>query len=156
MSDPLSRTARNACDIIGSTLATCATTVAKNIRRVEQQVKTSHMLGRFVVTGAEQFIRTKYATPNSTVVSKEVNEEVKNEAEEVVVEDVPVDPQADVPAPFNDVHVPLEDYDLLTSSQVVELLASIGPSERQAVWNYENAHRRRRTILESSRVAESS
>lgn len=155
MSDPLSRTARNACDIIGSTLATCATTVAKNIRRVEQQVKTSHMLGRFVVTGAEQFIRTKYATPKTpttTVVSKEV----KKEAEEVVVEDVPVDPQADVPAPFNDVHVPLEDYDLLTSSQVVELLGSMSPSERQAVWNYENAHRRRRTILESSRVAESS
>jgi hypothetical protein len=144
MSDPLSRTARNACDIIGSTLATCATTVAKNIRRVEQQVKTSHMLGRFVVTGAEQFIRTKYATPktpNTSVVSKE--------AEEVVVEHVPVDPQADV-------HIPLEDYDLLTSSQVVELLGSMSPSERQAVWNYENAHRRRRTILESSRVAESS
>lgn len=148
MSDPLSRTARNACDIIGSTLATCATTVAKNIRRVEQQVKTSHMLGRFVVTGAEQFIRTKYATPRTpttTVVSKEV----KKEAEEVVVEHVPVDPQADV-------HIPLEDYDLLTSSQVVELLGSMSPSERQAVWNYENAHRRRRTILESSRVAESS
>ena len=149
MSEPLSRSARHACDIIGSSLATCATTVAKNIRRIEQQVKTSHMLGRFVVTGAEQFIRTKYAAQKSPTAptANKVADHVADEHEQESVEQTPE--QSVVEA-----QIPLEDYDLLTSSQVVELLGSMSPAERYAVWSYENTHRRRRTILESSRVSD--
>ena len=170
MSDPLSRTVRNVCDIVGSTISACATSAAKNARRVEQQVRTSHMLGRFVVTGAEQFIRTKFsppasspntaspntASPNTASPNSEVSENVPQSSlvEEQDVEEQDVEEQAATEQPPKT--VPLDDYDLLTSVQVVELLATMSPDERQSVWEYENTHRRRRTILESSRSSDGS
>ena len=165
MSDPLSRTVRNVCDIVGSTISACATSAAKNARRVEQQVRTSHMLGRFVVTGAEQFIRTKFsppasspntASPNTASPNSEVSENVPQSSlvEEQAVEEQAVEEQAAKEQPPKT--VPLDDYDLLTSVQVVELLATMSPDERQSVWEYESTHRRRRTILESSRSLDGS
>ena len=165
MSDPLSRTVRNVCDIVGSTISACATSAAKNARRVEQQVRTSHMLGRFVVTGAEQFIRTKFsppasspntASPNTAWQNSEVSENVPQSSlvEEQDVEEQDVEEQDVEEQPPKT--VPLDDYDLLTSVQVVELLATMSPDERQSVWEYENTHRRRRTILESSRSSDGS
>ena len=180
MSDPLSRTVRNVCDIVGSTISACATSAAKNARRVEQQVRTSHMLGRFMVTGAEQFIRTKFsppasspntaspntaspntASPNTASPNSEVSENVpqsslveEQDVEEQDVEEQDVEEQDVEEQPPKT--VPLDDYDLLTSVQVVELLATMSPDERQSVWEYENTHRRRRTILESSRSSDGS
>ena len=150
MADPVSRTVRNACDIVGSTISACATNVAKNVRRAEQQVKTSHMLGRFVVTGAEQFIRSKFAPP-ATAASASAS--TPTEHHETTVDNSAEQPAE--PAP-SEVLAPLDDYDLLTSAQVVELLATMSAAERQCVWEYENTHRRRRTILESSRTTDGS
>lgn len=148
MADPVSRAVRNACDIVGSTISVCATNVAKSVRRAEQQVKTSHMLGRFVVTGAEQFLRSKFG-PSATSASPSAPT-----GHHAATEDNSAKQPAD-PAP-SEVLAPLDDYDLLTSAQVVELLATMSAAERQRVWEYENAHRRRRTILESSRTTDGS
>lgn len=42
---------------------------------------------------------------------------------------------------------PREGYDLLTGSQVVDLLASINPSEAQSILDYECTHRNRAVVI---------
>jgi hypothetical protein len=43
--------------------------------------------------------------------------------------------------------LPINNYDTLSASQIVPLLAGLRPEELARVRSYENAHRRRRTIL---------
>jgi len=43
--------------------------------------------------------------------------------------------------------LPIPGYDALSASQVVERLAGLSPTELDAVRSYEDAHRKRRTIL---------
>lgn len=45
---------------------------------------------------------------------------------------------------------PLPDYDSLTASQIVALMASLSPDERAVVAEYESQNRRRSTILNAA------
>jgi hypothetical protein len=51
------------------------------------------------------------------------------------------------PAPGNQIVLPIADYDSLAASQVVTRLAALSPAELTAVYDYETAHRGRRTVL---------
>jgi len=42
---------------------------------------------------------------------------------------------------------PIENYDTLTAVQILPLLATLAPAELQQVFDYEHAHRARKTIL---------
>jgi hypothetical protein len=118
------------------------------------------MLGRFVVTGAEQFIRTKFSPPASSQNNASQNNASQNNASQnsEVSEYTPQSFVAEeqVAKERPPATVPLDDYDLLTSAQVVELLTTMSPDDRRYVWEYENTHRRRRTVLESSRLLDGS
>jgi hypothetical protein len=63
---------------------------------------------------------------------------------------VPPEEQGDEPAAApggSGDHLPIEDYESLAASQVVDRLPTLTPAELEAVRAFETAHRGRRTVL---------
>ena len=46
--------------------------------------------------------------------------------------------------------LPIENYDALTAKEIVAALRGCSPTQLLAVFNYENTHRQRRTILKAA------
>jgi hypothetical protein len=46
--------------------------------------------------------------------------------------------------------LPIDNYDALTAKEVVAALKGCSPTQLLAIFNYENAHRQRRTILKAA------
>ena len=61
--------------------------------------------------------------------------------------DEAVSPPGTAEADATDVQLPIEDYESLAASQVVDRLPTLTPAELQAVRRFEAAHRGRRTVL---------
>ena len=61
----------------------------------------------------------------------------------------PTDPPAPAPTAWRgtDDHLPIEGYDHLAASQVVDRLDDLTPHERELVAKYERAHRHRQSVL---------
>lgn len=140
---------------------------AKGRSRVGAQVGAARLIGRFAVgqgrLGAGRFIarsgvgdmvrgRGPDSSPAPSYVESEgpgiehpVSGFARATRREPAAEDtVPAAPLADAGSE-QDLAIP--GYDSLSASQVVQRLAGLTPEERKAVYDYESAHRARRTIL---------
>lgn len=128
---------RTVTDVVGSTIASTAQLCAREILKRCEQVRTSRTVGQFVVDSGVAAIRTRLGgdTPSSTPSAPSTSEPTPGATHSTVTAS---------PA------LPVADYDLLTSAQVVELVDTLDPDAVRAVLDYEMGHRRRRLVVEAT------
>jgi hypothetical protein len=107
--------------------------------RFETRVNVARMIGQFAVAKGKMELAKRTATaPATTPASPPIKVER-------------VDPVVAADAPSVE-SLALHDYDTLAAAQIVTRLASLMPSELDAIEAYERGHRGRRTIL--SKIAQ--
>jgi cystathionine beta-lyase/cystathionine gamma-synthase len=97
--------------------------------RVDQHVKNARFIGKLSVDMAQKKIQQFCATSHSS------------SAEVVVVPTV---------ATEHSTVLPIDNYDALTAKDIVAALSGLTPTQLLAVFDYENTHRQRRTILKAA------
>jgi hypothetical protein len=110
--------------------------------RIKQDVRNARMIGEFTVKiGAQKLPGVIWG-----VVSKIRSSVYPESAPRIRPEEAP--PQViERPAPQPRTVEPRDGYDLLTGTQVVELLASISEQEAQHILEYECTHRNRAVVI---------
>jgi hypothetical protein len=133
------------------------------VSRGKREVSNARIIGSFVTPiakrKAERFIaesvrreRSKPKPPNTTQAPVSEEPRPSNSTLELAVpsndnpKPVSTDPISGVVSP-DVAALPIENYDQLPSSTIVELIDRLNPAERSAVARYEQANRKRRTIL---------
>jgi hypothetical protein len=110
--------------------------------RIKQDVRNARMIGEFTVKiGAQKLPGVIWG-----VVSKIRSSVYPESAPRIRPEEAP--PQViERSAPQLRTFEPRDGYDLLTGTQVVELLASISAQEAQHILEYECTHRNRAVVI---------
>lgn len=101
--------------------------------RFEQHLKNARFIGKIAVDVAQKKIKQCCAASHNSS-SKDSN--ISTEAVE----------------PSND--LPIENYDALTAKEIVTTLKGCSSAQLLAVFNYENTHRQRRTILKAASTSD--
>lgn len=96
---------------------------------VDQHVRNARFIGKLSVDVVQKKIQQYCSASHSS------SEEVSDLPEEVV------EPSSDLP---------IGNYDALTAKEIVAALKGCSASQLSAVFNYENTHRQRRTILKAA------
>ena len=122
--------------------------VSKGRARIGGQLTVARFVGRLAVGRARRRLDAALA-PRET--SDQVIEAPAHVAPTPPPHDVPERPRRQA-APPGAESLGIPGYDTLAASQVVARLAGLSPVEREAVRRYEEANRRRRTIL--TRIAQ--
>lgn len=106
--------------------------------------------------GLARSLGSRGATPDAeeaapavtrTVVARPASAPAGANADTVVAADVVTEVVAAVPTPAPDVELPIADYDTLSATQIAQRLTGLQPDELLAVKAYEDANRKRRTII---------
>ncbi|CAB5009073.1 MAG: hypothetical protein EBY23_07240 [Actinobacteria bacterium] len=97
--------------------------------RVEQHVKNARFIGKLSVDMAQKKFQ-QYCAQSQDTPAKDTD-----------VAPGPAEPS---------LHLPIENYDALTAKEIVSALSGCSSTEMLAVFNYENSHRQRRTILKAA------
>jgi hypothetical protein len=127
---------RAVTDVVGSTLAAVAQICARELQKRCTQVRQSRTIGEFIVTSGVSEIRRRFA-PAATSSPRSP--------------DSHTDSAPDATPTVDDVaSMPVADYDLLTSAQVVELFDTLDLEVVRTVLDYEMTHRRRRLVVEAA------
>ena len=94
-------------------------------REVEQQIRSARMIGTMTMTQVRREVQRRIdsVTPSPTGPSS-----------------APIETVAVAP-------LPIANYDSLTAAEILPLLGSLTPAEREATATHENKHRKRRTVL---------
>lgn len=97
--------------------------------RFEQHLKNARFIGKIAVDVAQKKIQQFCATSHRT------SENVSDLPKETV------EPSFDLP---------IENYDALTAREIVAALKGCSATQLLVIFNYENTHRQRRTILKAA------
>ncbi|MEI6743136.1 MAG: hypothetical protein WCL35_05185 [bacterium] len=97
--------------------------------RIDQHLKNARFIGKLSVDVAQKKIQQCRAASHDSSV-KDSN--LPSEA---------VEPSSDLP---------IENYDALTAKEIVAALKGCSATQLLAIFNYENTHRQRRTILKAA------
>jgi len=126
-------------------LGAVATRLISSVVRYAEEVAVK--LGGKERDDVEATFRQAKAIGELTVLmsTAKVKELLNNRAPESTEGQTPTS-SLEAPVPPT-MEAPLPDYDSLTASQIVALMASLSPEERAVVVAYEEQHRRRSTIL---------
>ena len=115
--------------------------------RIKQDVRNARMIGEFTVKiGAQKLpglIWSAVSKIRSSVYPETVQRIRPEEAPAPVVQQRPSQPRTAEPR---------DGYDLLTGTQVVELLASIDESEARSILEYECTHRNRAVVIAAAQA----
>jgi len=109
------------------------------VRRAQQELRNARFMGRIAVDRGVAELRRRIddaPTPTSPVVADA--EPVTNRA---------TLPPADDASDLDPDGLALPDYDTLPAIDIVDKLEHLSATERSAIREYEQAHRRRRTVL---------
>lgn len=109
------------------------------VRRAQQELRNARFLGRIAVDRgvAELRRRLDAATTPPSPAAADV-QPMTNPERPAPADDVPdLDPD----------QLALPDYDTLPAIDIVDKLEHLSATERSAILDYEQAHRRRRTVL---------
>ena len=105
----------------------CRSTIAS----IEKQIRASHALGKFIVESVvKRLVPSAPAKTESTTVSTET-------------------PSANADEGISGLPMPEAEFALLTSADVVDLVARSSDDEVRAIGAYEAQHRRRRLVIEA-------
>ena len=115
--------------------------VASQRSKWDQQVNLARFIGQMAVGQARQQIRQRVTPSPAPGASRP-----SSTAPVVVADTVPTVVE-EATAHGAASALPIEHYDELTASQVMDRLASLDLAELEAVNAYESTHRRRRTVL---------
>jgi hypothetical protein len=140
--------------------------VPKLVERGKREVSNARVIGSFITPmakrNAEKFVRNRIVEIKQSIDGTLTSESVPmaNPAPTVSTppESTPPESTPDRTAPdlaLPNPTLPIEGYDQLPSSTIVELLDRLKPGERRAVEMYEQANRKRRTILTKARLLDS-
>jgi hypothetical protein len=127
---------RAVTDVVGSTVASVAQFCAREVLKRCNQIRQSRTIGEFVVNSGVAEVRRRFAPSSATSPTS------ANSQSDSRVDTTPV--AAEGP------QMPVADYDLLTSAQVVELLDTLDSVAVRTVLDYEMTHRRRRLVVEAA------
>lgn len=105
---------------------------------VEQQITLARFLGKMAVSHAQSEIRRRMTSSSEATTSPAT----PGEGEPVVTTPTVTPNQA-----AKTWSMPIEHYDELSASQVLQRLVHLDSSQLGTVFDYESAHRRRRTVL---------
>jgi hypothetical protein len=97
--------------------------------RVDQHLRNARFIGKLSVDVAQKKMQQFCASSHD---SSTKDSDLPTEA---------VEPSSDLP---------LENYDALTAKEVVAALKDCSSTQMLAIFNYENTHRQRRTILKAA------
>ena len=110
--------------------------------RIKQDVRNARMIGEFTVKiGAQKLPGLIWS-----VVSKMRSSVYPETVQRIRPEDAPA-PVVDQTPSLPRTAEPRDGYDLLTGTQVVELIASIDASEVRTILEYECTHRNRAVVI---------
>ena len=101
--------------------------------RIDQHLKNARFIGKLSVDVAQNKIKQFCATSHDSS-AKDSN--LPTDA---------VEPSIDLP---------IEDYDALTAKEIVVALKGCSAAQLLAIFNYENTHRQRRTILKAASTSD--
>ena len=101
--------------------------------RFEQHVKNARFIGKIAVDVAQKKIQ-QFCAASDDSSSKDTN--IPTDA---------VEPSIDLP---------IENYDALTAKEIVAALKGCSTAQLLAVFNYENTHRQRRTIIKAASTSD--
>jgi hypothetical protein len=155
--------------------------VPKLVERGKREVTNARVIGSFVTPiakrNAEKYVRNRieaikhsaegtglFGSGNPELMSPDHSTEsgatelvastrLKNS--EVVTPSMPPTTSLSAADLANPGALPIDGYDQLPSSTIVELLDRLTPDERRSVETYEQANRKRRTILTKARLLDS-
>jgi hypothetical protein len=132
--------------VVGAGLAVpgrLAAAVPRCVRRSAARVTPLAEPLRLVRSLVDLVVRAGVASPDAAdpVVSPPADPPRREPAAD------PADPAAHPARPEADVHLPIEDYESLAASQVVDRLPTLTRDELEQVRAFEATHRGRRTIL---------
>ena len=97
--------------------------------RVDQHLRNARFIGKLSVDVAQKKIQQFCATSHDS------------SSKESVLPTEAVEPSSDLP---------IENYDDLTAKEIVAALKGCSPTQLLVIFNYENTHRQRRTILKAA------
>ena len=101
--------------------------------RIDQHLRNARFIGKIAVDLAQKKIQQCRATSHDSS-AKDSN--LPTDA---------VEPSIDLP---------IEDYDALTAKEIVVALKGCSAAQLLAIFNYENTHRQRRTILKAASTSD--
>ena len=115
--------------------------IATGKTRVENQLTLAKFIGKMAVRqGTNEFKRRMRSAEESRDVQTVIAQSVEVHA--ITPSEVPTSART-----TNDVDLPIEGYDSLAASQVVQRLGSLDGIELETIRQYEEENRTRRTIL---------
>ena len=125
---------------------------ARQVNEVRKQAPAARMIGEFVIRQGVRQVEKRMqgsATTSSTSDATKPSAVRAGTQHDVEPEDVSEKTHSGDSVTTAE---PFADYDTYTSRQVLDRIASMDIDGRRRVWEYENSHRRRETILSALTV----
>ena len=111
--------------------------VERGRQQVQQRLATARLVGEMTVRLGRAQVARRLATEPGAAAVAEAFDGSTSEPEPAVAIAPPVDPES----------LPIDDYESLAASQVVDRLAALDAQELDLVESFERATRNRRTVL---------